>query len=636
LFAELHRVLEQYADVELPTGSAGDWAGESIAGLLANGRRDGYEVFEARARQMFEDASRRDDKEALTRVMRLYPHSFAAQAASDVLLDLAVGAGDAATAMRIVSGELPAHWRLADATPREVRLCVRAAAVMRRVGNSELADELLRTIAVERPDAAAEIALEDGTKLAVAARGITRWSEYDTGAGASRFAPTRSSPRVDAGEQEFLGFLAPEMGGGAANGARVLFARPQPERHSAWLTAAWGDSLQWRTELPPGSLPPSIGASYWTHRAAFARSRIVLAAGDSVLGINASDGERAWEWRPTSGNPDAMSVACASGVAVVVARFPGGRYFVQALDAHTGVELWREGMQENSVQAMPLLSSNQVVFLPVSGGKQFVVRDLFTGRRSLQFEMDLPAAATIDQDAWIEGGRLIVPWFDESRSSARNQLLAIDLGTGRILWRLGFSSANGDSRVLTGILQHAAKTFLLVAPAPDAQPGGSPRAILELSCSIGAASPLANIRIGPDDRILGLPHSSRVRLSTSWCFVLSGRAGGRETRLRAIDLEAGEQWSLGLELSIDEIATRTPTPQPALSESTVAIAYSLATPSGTRNTGVTQLSFFDRATGALRDRLDLDKRLGASDSLLLLPLESALVVKGQRLMEFRR
>ena len=35
---------------------------------------------------------------------------------------------------------------------------------------------------------------------------------------------------------------------------------------------------------------------------------------------------------------------------------------------------------------------------------------------------------------------------------------------------------------------------------------------------------------------------------------------------------------------------------------------------------MTQLAFFDRATGALRDRLDLDKRLGASDSVLLVPL----------------
>jgi outer membrane protein assembly factor BamB len=638
LFAELHRALELYADVELPTGSAGEWASESIAGLLASGRRDGYEAFEARARQMFEDASQRNDKEALARVARLYPHSFAAQAASDVLLDLAVRAGDAASAMRIVSSELPSHWRLAEATARDVRLLARAASVMRKIGNPELADELLRTLAEERPDLAAETVLDDGSQLAALARGIARWTEYDTGAAASRFAPTRSRALVDTGEQEFLGFLAPELGAPLANGARALFARAQPDRHSAWLSAAWGDSVQWKIELPSGSLPPSIGASYWSHRAAFARSRIVLAAGDSVVGLNAADGERAWEWHPPGGTPDSMSVACASGVAVVVARFSGGRYVVQALDAHAGVELWREGMLENTVQAAPLLSSNQVVFPPVSGGKQFVVCDLFTGRRALQFEIDLPAAASVDQDAWIEGGRLIVPWFDDNRSSARNQILALDLANGRTQWRLGFSSVSGDSRALSGILQHGAKTYLLVAPATDAQPGASPRAILELSTAIGAASPLANIRIGPEDRILGLPRerASRVHLATSWFFVLSGRSGARDARLRAVDLESGEQWTHGLDLSIDEIATRTPAPLPALSDSTVAIAYTLATQSGTRNIGVTQLSFFDRATGSLRDRLDLDKRLGASDNLLLVPLESALIVKGQRLMEFRR
>jgi outer membrane protein assembly factor BamB len=636
LFGELHRALELYADVELPTGTAGEWASESIAGLLASGRRDGYEPFEARARGMFDDASQRNDKDALARVARLYPHSFAAQAASDVLLDLAVRAGDAASAMRIVASELSPRWRLADATPRDVRLLVHAAAVMRKIGNPELSDELLRTLADERPDLAAATTLDDGSQLAVVARGIARWAEYDSGAATSRFAPTRSRAQVDTGEQEFLGALAPEIGAQPASGTRALFARAQPERHSAWLTAAWGDSVQWRIELPPGSLPPSIGASYWAHRVGFARSRIVLAAGDSVIGLNAADGERAWEWRPPSGTPDSMSVACASGVAVVVVRFPGQRYFVQALDAHAGIELWREGMQENTVQASLLLSSNRVVFPAVSGGKQFAVCDLFTGRRALQFEIDLPAAASIDQDAWIEGGRLVVPWFDE-KPSARNQILAIDLGNGRTQWRLGFSTVNGDSRALSGILQHGAKTYLVVAPASDAQPGGSPRAILELSTAIGAASPLANIRIGPEDRILGLRGASRVRLATSWFFVLSGRSGARDARLRAIDLESGEQWTHAIDLSIDDIANaRTPTPLPALSDSTVAIAYTLATPSGARSIGVTQLSFFDRATGSLRDRLDLDKRLGASDSLLLVPLESALVVKGQRLMEFRR
>src|SRR5262249_16092850 len=123
---------------------------------------------------------------------------------------------------------------------------------------------------------------------------------------------------------------------------------------------------------------------------------------------------------------------------IAVVHTSDDRYYLEALDAHSGTELWREGMQDPVLQLLPLLSSNQAVFLPVSGRKQFLVRDLFTGRQALSFESESPVSYSVDQDAWIEGDRLVLPWFNDNRSSVANQIVAIDLSSGRALWRLGF------------------------------------------------------------------------------------------------------------------------------------------------------------------------------------------------------
>jgi outer membrane protein assembly factor BamB len=648
-FAELHRILELYADVELPTGSAAEIASDGIAALLDSGRRTGYETFEKRAQALFEAALQQNDKDALARVSRLFPHSRAARSASDARLTLAADAGDAALVLGIVQSELSPRFRMADADAREVHLCLRVASVMKRIGNLELADELVRSLGELRPEMLSDLAGDGGQKLGTLARGLPRWSPPESAPRPGRFGPSSRVAERYRGEQELLGFTygaGDRQGQGNAGPPSpaptcAVFAAAAPDSRSATITAfadAGSETLLWQSELGPGALPARFSSSYWMRRAAFAAGRVVIATHESILGLDAQDGQHAWEWRPPGVPPESISIVCAAGVVVATVQGRDGRYVLQALDAHSGIELWRDSLLDTALQPVPILSSNQALFVPVSGRKQFVVRDLFTGRRALQFESEVPSSVGMDQDAWIEGDRLVLPWFNESRSSARDQMMAIDLRSGRRLWRLAFGAeAGGERRMLTGILQHGPRTFLVVDPWPDPERPNPARAILELSTAIGATAPLSNIRIGSDDRILGWSRDSRARFSSSLVFLLSSaRPGIRETRLRAVDLASGELWTQNLALALSEIQML-PTPQPAVSDTTVAIAYSLLPPQKqSRSTATTRLAFFDRSSGLPRDSLDLDRQLGQSDSLELIPLGAALLVKGQRMMEILR
>jgi hypothetical protein len=230
-------------------------------------------------------------------------------------------------------------------------------------------------------------------------------------------------------------------------------------------------------------------------------------------------------------------------------------------------------------------------------------------------------------DAWVDGDRLILPWFDESRASTQNLLVAIDLASGRTAWRLDFSSPGVEPRALNAILQSGAKTYLLVSPVPDAQRTAPMRTVLELSTAIGAATPLSNIRVGWDDRILGLPPDSRTRLASPWVFLLSGlRPGARELRLRAVDLASGEVWTQTLGNVLASEIQRAQI-EPAVSDSTVAVSLALTPSPQLRSPArASQLWLFDRASGLPRGNYE-------PDSVQLVALGKSLFLRGRNALE---
>jgi hypothetical protein len=316
---------------------------------------------------------------------------------------------------------------------------------------------------------------------------------------------------------------------------------------------------------------------------------------------------------------------------------------VVGLDAHKGFELWRTGAMEAPVQRVPLVAGTRVVFVPSSGQKQVLALDLFTGTRTRRFDLDAPANSGLDQDAWIEGDRLIVPGVNQVSSPDRNRVIAFDLRTGGRAWRVPIDESastgrrdGGVKRSLRGILQQGERTWLLLQSTTEA--GAYEQTFCALDTKIGALTPLSAIRVGGDDRVLGLLRSGRVEMPKGPIFLLSPRTGRGgavgEARLRCIDLDRGELWVQALGFGFDQLAPGVP-PMPALSETSVAIAYAITEPStpGVSMQGyLTSIRFFDIQSGALGGRREVQSKR-ERDVPQLLPLGDTLLVRTRSSLE---
>jgi hypothetical protein len=159
--------------------------------------------------------------------------------------------------------------------------------------------------------------------------------------------------------------------------------------------------------------------------------------------------------------------------------------------------------------------------------------------------------------------------------------------------------------------------------------------VVELSTRLGAVSPLPNVRIGATDRILGLSRPGRLGLATPGLYLLANKEGSKEARIRSVDLDRGEVWSSPLLPTIEELirarAGFTSLPQPAVSDTSVVIAYSLDRQAvSSTQSGV---ECFDRANGRRASHFTLSKAMGRCDFLRFFPLGSVLLLQGENGME---
>lgn len=638
-FVSLHAILARYDTIDLGTAPAGEIAADRIGALLRQGATNGYEPFEEQARAALAAATERQDHVALAGIRRLYPHSKASQVANDELLAWATESGETARVVEIVSSELPAAWRLADATPREANLCLRLAYVLGEHGNRELERELVRSLAELHPDVVSEVPAHQGKPLAELAAGIERWTPREIGPAVGRFDESGRSRASDdewVGEHEILG----ELAGSGGNGARLLIARISPASQTA-AVSAYGESQfdapLWRTSLRWLAVAQGSGTLAMSRRVAYAQDRIVISTGVAVVGLDEKDGSRAWEWRPLDGGMRPTLVSVAAGVAVTVVRDGDDRAVLQALDARGGVELWNLEIGSGLQMRAPILASNRVVLLPASGGRKAAVLDLFTGRHMLELEIDAPVDPRIERDAWVEGDQLFLPWFRASgqRLGAATQIVAFDLVSGSVRWRLQLgdsgSETGGSARTLENVLQHGGRTYLVLRPNSTDEGRPASGQIVELSTSIGATAPLSNVKLADGDRVLGITPGTRQRVAAPLVFLLSARVGTTDSRLRCIDLESGELWIQGLQVDFDNIEATAPLP--AISDTTVAVGYTTKRGTMGQPAARTQLAFYDRASGLARGERSLATTLGSAETVRLFAFGRSLIVRGRRAVE---
>jgi outer membrane protein assembly factor BamB/tetratricopeptide (TPR) repeat protein len=667
---DLHAVLERYPDIELPQGSAGSVAADRIAVLIHDGNAEGYEAFETRAQKLYDEALSARDGAKLALVGRLYPHSHASQNADDQRLAWAMERGDAAAVAAIVQAMLPRAWHLADATEREVRALLRLSSAMSRAGNRELAAQLSKNLAVARGGVRSDLDGDGGRTLAELGAGIARWQRADPTRVPGHFRDLRREGRALTFDWEILGRVP------ADDGSRGEGAEPAGglEEYAVIRTSDRGfvlvNALVGRPErdpdlefafadvrIPVPQTPLGVVNPPWSRRTALAPGRILVATGAGVSAID-TQGRMVWAWRPEGATPASLTLAYAAGIVVVSADLGSGRRFLQALDVHAGIELWRVPVVDPGLSPVPVLSANKVVLLPARSRRKGLALDLVTGRDAVAFQLDSPASGSTSDDAWIDGDLLIVPWFLQSREPSNNQVIAIDLTTGARAWRVAIGGDRPDAapandpasetdrdeapdpRELLAVLQHGERSWLLIGPPISSAAAGAAPAttLVELATHLGAVSPLPNVRIAPSDRVFGLLGTGRIRLPSTTIFLLNAREGSTEARVRAVDLESGEVWVQPLVHAFGDLVLLrppfSPAPQPVLSTDAVAIVYSLNSKTGM--SFPTFVECFDRGSGRDLGSLPMSPAMGRCDAIKLYPLGAGLLVRGQSGLEVLR
>jgi len=611
----LASILADYADVSLPAGSTGALARARIAEIFASAAKDELAAFERRAAAALADARSRSDRAALVRIPELYPCTRAATQADDARIELALAAGAPGELLGILAGEIHGEWQLARADKRELDVLTRAALGFEKAGNRELASELLRTLGAPGAERA-------------------RWQPPDPATPIGRFQA--DAPRLWAldGVYQILGRTLPED----PAAERLQLVAGSERDQGGWELRAWsGANLEqplWVADVSRMVTPGNQEAGAWRARTGYARGRVLLAAPAGVVALDERTGLPAWEWSVKPEDYECASLAVTSGIALVALR-PGKDSdadgdLLQALDAHGGAPLWRIRSPGAGVRALPLASSNQLVFLPPVGNTEIAVHDLFTGARSGGFTLEQAVLSRLEDDAWIEGDRLLLPWIESDR------IECWDLVQRKRSWHLDLNDGASEKRRLWGVLQFGNRTWLHLKPAASGSSDSNPM-LCELSTAIGALSPLSNVRLAPEDWVTGLARAARRRLPSSELYVLSERPQAKEeTRVRCIDLVSGERWSATLRAPFKDIGKSTPAP--ALSADGVALAYNPYARSERSSSSGSSVVFLDRSNGLVR----ADKRalgaeaFGRSDALELVPLGDGLLVRGTNRLEVWR
>ena len=128
---------------------------------------------------------------------------------------------------------------------------------------------------------------------------------------------------------------------------------------------------------------------------------------------------------------------------------------------------------------------------------------------------------------------------------------------------------------------------------------------------------------------MGVLQSSVTELPVPYLFILSRPVAERGSRLRAIHLPYGERWSFGFPPSPTSVYNDL-VPLPAVSESTVAIAYMQGrSDEASAEVQQTRLLLLDRDSGTQRDHRDIDPRQGRARHLELIGVGDALLISGR-------
>jgi outer membrane protein assembly factor BamB len=631
----LHEIVALHGDARVPERPGRDSgeppairtppprASDRIARLLEDAGRTAYAPFEARARALLEQARSRGDLHGLERVIRLYPHSESAREASVERMRAALDAGDSPAVVALAERRIPDSWSPARAQPDEIDALLALRAALEDLGNADLARALLAKLARHHPEHPSSLSRDRGATLGALAAALPAEAAPATSDQRSTFDASSSAVSVLRGSFFALGTLSPDGSGGRQ---LALFGRRDlgEDLVIAFDAAAPARPL-WSCGVGRGGLDER-------RPAACAGGSVLVSSATGVRAIDPASGERRWLF--DSGREVVLDARASSGVALLALRNEAGdsaRWL--ALDATAGLELWTRPLPPGAL--LPSVAGDTRAAVFASAGQsacRALVVDLFTGSEECALDVGAQVAAEDAAGAWIEGSRLVLPLFPKRSGPAPDLdcVLGFDLVSGRRAWRV----ASDEEREFDSVVRCGEAAYLVFLPV--ARPGGASGTLLELDTRLGAVRRLQNVAFATDDVIAGVPRHSVTDLGGPWLIVRSTLPGGRETCLRGIHLPYGERWQYELKVAPAQFYNGGPMPLPALSQSTLVVAYSdwIRTGSSVQAQNTTLL-LLDRNNGVLRERGALPRELGPADGCDLATSGGALWISGKEALYVR-
>jgi outer membrane protein assembly factor BamB len=387
----------------------------------------------------------------------------------------------------------------------------------------------------------------------------------------------------------------------------------------------------WRTPIVRGEV-----GSRQRERTVVVPGRVILTGGDRFFAVDAADGHIPWE-RSLDG-ASVQEISESQGVLVVSmlqkspwSETPRFEAVAVGLDARGGHELWRLTVATELAGGRVFADGGRLFVLSGRTSGRIELRDLYTSRLISETEIE-PLTEPSLPEAFVAGGRLILPRFQSGMWPDQNHVLGLELDSLQTAWRIDIGDGKRDGSELQMVLTHADDVYLVVRGERRGSIAAS-GAIYQLSPRIGAISsrPIATLERG--DEILGASNQRRLRLDSPYVFVLARTSREDRTALRCIHLPHGQRWVSDLPYVLEEYTSRM---SPAVSSTTVALTWRVARRGEERDSRWhTDLLLLDRASGASRDKRTLPDRLDQVE-VTLTPFADALYVCGNKEMETLR
>jgi outer membrane protein assembly factor BamB len=599
---DLHDALARYGTIPINDSLlVGDLAGDRISRRLELDGRGIYREFEREAAALHARALGDDERDLLTEVLRLYPHSKVASEANRALLAWAWRRGETGTLARMLFGT--GHrtgWH-----PEDLELGLfRLGLLLAEGGNHAF----LRGLTLARPDG--RRAMEAGASAEERGRIAAVMGAAAPTEDAATLSPPRFSHDLEftahhAGQHEFVGELAD-------------LDSPDPTAR-VQIYMLGKKSLSAFSSLDPGASPWTYEAPHGTDasRIAVTSSGVFLGSDDEIHTLDVHGNLR---WKRTIFDAKVLTLDEHSGVLLAMLGEKNRPERIVAFDSHGGTPLWRIPLADPAGWLPPILGEDVAVFLvkPHIGSPRAVVIDLFAGvvRREFQLPRINSAPSCLQTSSWIEDGRLVVPSFRRYNKD-RPFLTVHDLETGREDWRIRF----GEGEELFAIVECEGENYPVTRCSSLGRRSES-AGVYRIEIGLKSMRRVASLDIG--ETPIGIKKGRRTSLAAPYLFILPSSSSGNTTPVRAIHLPNGRRWVYHLPVPGEELHDAG-MPMPAVSDDCAAIVWIRRNPRDHLPTAV-NLELVDLAGGFRRERREVYSRFLRGERIEVRGLGEALLL----------